>query len=37
MIDSTDPRWIAIENRDASADGTFVFGVRTTRDRKSVV
>jgi len=31
MIDSTDPRWIAIENRDASADGTFVFGVRTTR------
>lgn len=30
-LSTTDPRWEAIERRDASADAAFVFAVRTTR------
>jgi len=29
-IDSTDPRWQAIVRRDKNADGSFIYGVKTT-------
>ena len=30
VIDSADPRWLAIVSRDKHADGRFIYAVKTT-------